>query len=59
MKALLDDAPSYRLGAGRDGLDSVKRHAFFRGFDWKSLADMSQARPLRAAHQERDGHAEL
>ncbi len=45
VKSLLDDAPSYRLGAGRDGLDSVKRHAFFRGFDWKSLADMSQRAP--------------
>ena len=45
VKSLLDDAPSYRLGAGRDGLDSVKRHAFFRGFDWKSLADMSQKAP--------------
>ena len=45
VKALLDDAPSYRLGAGRDGLDSVKKHAFFRGFDWKSLSDMSQKAP--------------
>lgn len=46
VKALLDDAPAYRLGNGRDGLDSVKQHAFFRGFEWKSLASMSQRAPF-------------
>jgi len=32
-----DTDPSRRPGAGSEGYDSLKRHPFFKGVDWKNL----------------------
>lgn len=37
LKALLIRDPSQRLGSGEGGAAAIKRHAFFRGIDWKKL----------------------
>jgi len=40
LRGLLDRNPKTRLGMGSDGLDAVKRHAFFRTVDWDGLYNM-------------------
>jgi len=32
---LLNRNPSNRLGAGQDGANEIKRHAFFQTIDWE------------------------
>ena len=35
---LLNRNPSKRLGAGQDGADEIKRHAFFENIDWEKVS---------------------
>lgn len=38
IRGLLDRNPNTRLGLGPEGINAIKRHAFFRGMDWDGLA---------------------
>lgn len=40
LRGLLDRNPKTRLGMGPDGLEAVKRHAFFRTVNWDELYNM-------------------
>ena len=42
---LLNRNPSKRLGAGHDGADEIKRHAFFEGVDWDKVANRQNPVP--------------
>jgi CRP-like cAMP-binding protein len=46
INQLLVPTPEARLGAGVGGFDALKKHALFRGFDWKALDAMKS--PLQA-----------
>lgn len=37
IRGLLDRNPNTRLGLGAEGINEIKRHAFFRGMDWQGL----------------------
>lgn len=59
INQLLVPTPEARLGASVGGFESLKKHALFRGFDWKASENMrSPLQALAAAEQEevcRDG----
>lgn len=38
LKGLLSLDPKKRLGYGKNGSENIKKHAFFKGMDWKALA---------------------
>lgn len=37
IKQLLDWNPDTRFGCGREGMDQVRRHPFFKGVNWRSI----------------------
>ncbi|XP_028165092.1 ribosomal protein S6 kinase-like 1 isoform X2 [Ostrinia furnacalis] len=39
LTQLLTYEPSERLGAGKDGIDEIKRHPYFKGIDWRHVYD--------------------
>ncbi|PZC71588.1 hypothetical protein B5X24_HaOG212947 [Helicoverpa armigera] len=36
---LLTYEPSERLGAGKDGIEEIKRHPYFKHIDWQYIYD--------------------
>ncbi len=42
---LLVRKPEYRMGCGKDGVDEVKSHVWFKGFDWDAFAQRKMAPP--------------
>lgn len=44
--AMCKACPAERLGNHRDGLKGIRRHKFFRGFDWQGLAERSLKPPF-------------
>lgn len=47
IKALCRQIPTDRLGYQRRGITDIKKHAWFEGFDWKSLQNRSTPAPLK------------
>ncbi|KAJ6649734.1 cGMP-dependent protein kinase, isozyme 1 [Pseudolycoriella hygida] len=47
IKALCRQIPTDRLGYQRKGITDIKNHAWFEGFDWKSLKARSTPAPLK------------
>ncbi|MES1912357.1 MAG: hypothetical protein MHM6MM_004644 [Cercozoa sp. M6MM] len=47
LRGLLQKDPKKRLGCGRDGIDEIKRHPFFRDIDW----DKMLSREVKPPHQ--------
>lgn len=39
LTQLLTYEPSERLGAGRDGIEEIKRHPYFKSIDWQGVYD--------------------
>ncbi|XP_059045959.1 ribosomal protein S6 kinase delta-1 [Achroia grisella] len=39
LTQLLTYEPSERLGAGKDGIEEIKRHPYFKNIDWQSVYD--------------------
>ena len=37
ISKLLERNPSQRLGAGQNGVSSIKKHKFFKSIDWEKL----------------------
>lgn len=44
---LLEPDPAKRLGSGPDGVDEIKRHAFFKGIDWNTI--LNSEAPLKGS----------
>ncbi|ORX49533.1 Pkinase-domain-containing protein [Hesseltinella vesiculosa] len=44
---LLRKNPNQRLGHGKDGLQRIKTHGFFRKIDWKKLAEKKLTPPIQ------------
>merc|ERR1712100_609721 len=47
LRCLLQKDISQRLGCGPDGIQELKKHIFFDGFDWKKL----QSKKLKAPYK--------
>nr|XP_049705824.1 ribosomal protein S6 kinase-like 1 [Helicoverpa armigera] len=39
LTQLLTYEPSERLGAGKDGIEEIKRHPYFKHIDWQYIYD--------------------
>ncbi|KAK4873539.1 hypothetical protein RN001_015568 [Aquatica leii] len=46
IKKLCRDLPSERLGYQRGGIQDIKKHKWFQGFDWDGLRDRSLPAPI-------------
>uniref|UniRef100_A0A8D8A7Y8 cGMP-dependent protein kinase n=1 Tax=Culex pipiens TaxID=7175 RepID=A0A8D8A7Y8_CULPI len=47
IKRLCRDIPSERLGYQRGGVQDIKKHKWFQGFDWEGLANQTLKSPLQ------------
>uniref|UniRef100_UPI00358EB8D6 ribosomal protein S6 kinase alpha-5 isoform X2 n=1 Tax=Myxine glutinosa TaxID=7769 RepID=UPI00358EB8D6 len=47
MERLIVKDPKKRLGSGHDGMDEIKKHAFFQGLDWEALACKQVPAPFK------------
>lgn len=47
LKGLLTRDPKARLGTGEEGIDKIKKHAFFRGVNWKRVEERQLTPPFR------------
>ena len=47
IKKLTKKKPGERLGAGADGIAAVKKHEWFRNFDWEELAGKRMVAPMK------------
>eukprot|EP01034_Spumella_vulgaris_P024508 gene24508-30862_t len=47
LRALLEPSHKRRLGGGKGGLNSIRRHAWFRGVDWTAIENQTNPVPLR------------
>ncbi|XP_055636184.1 cGMP-dependent protein kinase, isozyme 1 isoform X2 [Toxorhynchites rutilus septentrionalis] len=47
IKRLCRDIPSERLGYQRGGVQDIKKHKWFQGFDWEGLANLTLKSPLQ------------
>jgi cGMP-dependent protein kinase len=45
IRHLAKEFPSERLGNGRNGVNDIRRHKWFQGFDWDGLAQGSLEAP--------------
>jgi serine/threonine protein kinase len=45
--AMLEPHHKRRLGGGKGGLNSIRRHAWFRGVDWNALENQTHSVPYR------------
>ena len=46
VTGLLQSDPTRRLGAMRDGIEGIKKHAFFAGIDWNVVLAADNIGPL-------------
>ncbi|XP_055591694.1 cGMP-dependent protein kinase, isozyme 1-like [Uranotaenia lowii] len=46
IKRLCRDIPSERLGYQRGGVQDIKKHKWFQGFDWEGLSNLTLKSPL-------------
>ncbi|KAG8236997.1 hypothetical protein J437_LFUL016516 [Ladona fulva] len=46
VKRLCRDAPSERLGYQRGGIQDIKKHKWFQGFDWEGLRERTLPAPI-------------
>jgi len=46
IKRLCRETPAERLGYQRGGIDDIKKHRWFQGFDWESLSNKSLISPI-------------
>ncbi|XP_049813957.1 cGMP-dependent protein kinase, isozyme 1 isoform X1 [Schistocerca nitens] len=46
IKRLCRDAPSERLGSQRGGIQDIKKHKWFQGFDWEGLRHRTLPAPI-------------
>eukprot|EP00956_Cyclotella_meneghiniana_P020582 scaffold36497_cov30-Cyclotella_meneghiniana.AAC.1 len=44
---LLENNPSRRLGRAQLGIQAIKKHIFFEGFDWEGLLIRKMAAPIK------------
>ncbi|EFA12840.1 cGMP-dependent protein kinase, isozyme 1 [Tribolium castaneum] len=47
IKKLCRDAPSERLGYQKGGIQDIKKHKWFQGFDWDGLVNQTLPSPIR------------
>ncbi|KXJ74903.1 hypothetical protein RP20_CCG012738 [Aedes albopictus] len=47
IKRLCRDIPTERLGYQRGGIQDIKKHKWFQGFDWEGLANQTLKSPLQ------------
>ncbi|XP_021703513.1 cGMP-dependent protein kinase, isozyme 1 [Aedes aegypti] len=47
IKRLCRDVPTERLGYQRGGIQDIKKHKWFQGFDWEGLANQTLKSPLQ------------
>lgn len=47
IKRLCRDVPAERLGYQRGGIQDIKKHKWFQGFDWDGLASLTLNPPIQ------------
>jgi cGMP-dependent protein kinase len=47
IKKLCRDLPSERLGYQKGGIQDIKKHKWFQGFDWNGLVSQTMPAPIR------------
>jgi len=46
IKRLLENKPNKRYGVVKGGADNIKKHPWFRGFDWNALYAQTMTPPI-------------
>jgi cGMP-dependent protein kinase len=49
MKRFCRENPSERIGYQKDGINDIKKHRWFQGFDWEGLESRSLTPPIKPA----------
>ncbi|KAL3316122.1 hypothetical protein Ciccas_005236 [Cichlidogyrus casuarinus] len=47
IKKLCRNNPAERIGVGRNGLQEIRSHKYFQGFDWEGIAKQTMTSPLK------------
>lgn len=47
IKSLCKDVPADRLGYQRGGVQEIKKHKWFQGFDWDELSAQTMPSPIQ------------